>query len=332
MRCTNCGNTIPPNVKFCAYCGAVAGAPTPVSKPRRGLPTWLKWIIGLLAVPGLVVVVMMIAVLSRLSTPIPSPSPPPNPSPQTITLPDGSSYARNDLPTSPSGQIVFSLAKDSSSGIYVADSDGTNITRLTPEDMVDWCPCWLPDGSKIVFSSLVSTEYGSSFRIFMMNPDGTDRTELVFDAKKLGIYDYDHIAPLVNPQGSTIAFVVKLREGMNLAIYTMDILNLNRNMYEVHQLTQWYEFSLAFAWLSASEIVYTALRWDFPLPPIDENFRLHLENADIYVANLFSGSREYVLNPPPELLEGKYVRVLPVYEYGDVKDLRSGRIENLSKV
>ncbi len=314
MKCPKCGNIIPSNVRFCAYCGALV-AP----RPRQKVPTWGKWIIGL-AVSGLIIVAI---VLPRFSLPPSPPSPAPNPPPPMITLADGSSYPCSDLPTSPSGKIVFSLAKGSNSGIYVADSDGTNMTRLSPEDAVDWCPCWLPDGSKVVFSSLVYTEYRSNFRIFMINPDGTDRTQLVFDAKKLGIYDCDHIAPLVNPRGSTIAFVVTGQYGVNLAIYTIDV--DGTNAYEVHQLTQWYEFSLAFAWLSDWKIVYTAPRWGSPC--IDVPFRNHLECADIYVANAFSGDREQVLNPPPELLKGKHVSC--DYKYGGVKDLRSGLIERV---
>ena len=67
--------------------------------------------------------------------------------------------------------------------IYVMDSDGGNVQRVTIQDndpyfgagYDDHAPSWSPDGSKIIFS-----RWGySESRIYMINPDGTGRTAIV---------------------------------------------------------------------------------------------------------------------------------------------------------
>ena len=82
---------------------------------------------------------------------------------------------------SPDGRrIAFVSIRDSdrssfppNSDIYSVNADGTELTRLTDNDMVNGAPAWSPDGRRIVFSS--SRGHGRS-GVFVMNPDGSEIT------------------------------------------------------------------------------------------------------------------------------------------------------------
>jgi len=72
---------------------------------------------------------------------------------------------------SPDGRrIVFGDGND----IYVINSGGTGLKRLTDPETEDVFPCWSPDGSRIAF---VSNRDGA-YHIYVMNPDGTDQRRL----------------------------------------------------------------------------------------------------------------------------------------------------------
>ena len=74
---------------------------------------------------------------------------------QSLTDPVG---IDNDPAWSPDGtRIAFSGVRDGTRGIFVVDSDGTNLERITDSGssggFSDIQPAWSPDGTKIAFSS-----------------------------------------------------------------------------------------------------------------------------------------------------------------------------------
>jgi len=84
-------------------------------------------------------------------------------------------------------------------GIYVVNSDGSQLQPLVDECGQPFFPKWSPDGSMIAFSQL---DQGASYtHLYVMNPDGTGQTQLTDDA--LG---FDAWTPVWSPDGSRIAF------------------------------------------------------------------------------------------------------------------------------
>jgi Tol biopolymer transport system component len=93
---------------------------------------------------------------------------------------------------SPDGsRIVFMSSAGSSYDIYIINSDGSNLIRLTDTPGEDGWPAWSPDGQKIVFESErddcrlsdrpdceTSGDIGPFFDLWVMNPDGSEQTRL----------------------------------------------------------------------------------------------------------------------------------------------------------
>jgi hypothetical protein len=71
---------------------------------------------------------------------------------------------------SPDGtKIAFIRYIEGSSDVFLMNSDGSNVTRLTENSTQDSLPVWAPDNSKIIFIS-----YGNGITgISSVNPDGT---------------------------------------------------------------------------------------------------------------------------------------------------------------
>ena len=78
--------------------------------------------------------------------------------------------AKVDPAYSPDGsRIVFVATHDGDPELYIADADGSNVTRLTENDAVDASPRWAPDGSHLLFVS----DRDGDFNIYTMRPDGS---------------------------------------------------------------------------------------------------------------------------------------------------------------
>ncbi len=88
-------------------------------------------------------------------------------------------------------------------GIYVVNADGTDLRLVTRYDGERTCadlePSWSPDGSSIAFA--VRCEAGNE-GIWLVDPDGTDRRQLLAPSKELVSLSF----PAWSPDGSRIAF------------------------------------------------------------------------------------------------------------------------------
>ncbi len=97
---------------------------------------------------------------------------------------------------SPDGtRIAFGSPSDRSPEIYVFDSDGSDLDRLTNNSAADWWPTWSPDGARIAFAS---TRDGSA-EIYVMDADGGDVERLTNSG---GVNGW----PAWSPNGAKIAF------------------------------------------------------------------------------------------------------------------------------
>jgi Tol biopolymer transport system component len=131
--------------------------------------------------------------------------------------------------SSDGNRIVFRSDRDGNHEIYIMDSCGNNVHRLTINELTDSIPNWSPDGTKIVFES------GADHRdIFVVDIDGSDLDNLTNNDAN----DYD---PRWSPDGNQIAFVSD-RDGDD-EIYVMD-----KNGQNTRQLTNNEQRDLNPAW------------------------------------------------------------------------------------
>ena len=102
---------------------------------------------------------------------------------------------------SPDGQRLIVLAYTAKDhlerGLYIANVDGTNMTRLTSG--YDRDPNWSPDGNKIVFLHSETVFDPTSIRV--INIDGSNPVDILPPTKNFEIH-----SPKWSPDGKRIAF------------------------------------------------------------------------------------------------------------------------------
>jgi Tol biopolymer transport system component len=128
--------------------------------------------------------------------------------------------------TEPSGttgesqyKITFVSIRNDIAEIYVINSDGTNLTRLTSDTTIsNLYPEWSPDGKKIVYVQ------GHGDAIYVMNSDGTNQSRLSTNAGD----DWDE-RPIWSPDGGKIVFTGSLDPGMP-GVYVMNSDGTNQHV------------------------------------------------------------------------------------------------------
>ncbi|HEU4497723.1 MAG TPA: hypothetical protein VFR60_00155 [Sphingomicrobium sp.] len=98
---------------------------------------------------------------------------------------------------SPDGRrIAFTSDRSGDPEIYVANSDGSGLARLTDTPGRDAHPSWSSDGRTIIFQS---PRAGGDVQIYRMNADGTNPRRLAATTGFCGV-------PVESPDGRRIAF------------------------------------------------------------------------------------------------------------------------------
>lgn len=148
-------------------------------------PGWLPLLLGgMVACASTTATIPNISLPDALDTPAPTSTPPvieatPTPAPVTDKIAFASSRSANEKPD-----------------IYLMNSDGSGLARLTDDPAGDTSPAWSPDRGQIAF---VSDRSGVN-QLYVMEPDGSNQEVLTDQPAGAS-------APARSPDGRRIAFV-----------------------------------------------------------------------------------------------------------------------------
>jgi Tol biopolymer transport system component len=98
--------------------------------------------------------------------------------------------------------------------IYVMNSDGTGVHRLTSAPGYDGGPFFSPDGSRICWRRF--TPNGAIAEVWTMNVDGSDQRQLT----RLGAMSW---APFYHPSGEYLIFTTNQHGFANFELYLIDV-------------------------------------------------------------------------------------------------------------
>ena len=120
------------------------------------------------------------------------------------------------------GKIVFYSFRDGQPEIYTMDSDGSNQTRLTFNEVSDAAPAWSPNGQQIVFHS----NRAGNAEIYIMDAEGQNPRNLTRHPASDAFPDW-------SPDGTQIAFDSDRGRGNA----TVDIFVMDANGGNARQVT-----------------------------------------------------------------------------------------------
>jgi TolB protein len=93
------------------------------------------------------------------------------------------------------GEVVYVAERDGRADLFVADSLGGSVRRLTSDPEVERYPAWSPDGSRVVYAKRIE----GGWDLFAMDVAERSEERLTFDGVYVG-------HPAWSPDGSRIAF------------------------------------------------------------------------------------------------------------------------------
>ena len=149
-------------------------------------------------------------------------------------------------------RIAFISDRDGDEEIYLMNTEGQDVFRLTCHPGDDWSPAWKPDGRQIMFVS-GPTNHG---QIFVINVDGS-RQNLLGDWIGEASGDLDW-----SPDGTQMLFVSR-RDDNREQIYLLDL--SSRSVHRLTGMAGGFESSNPSWSPSGSHIVFTSNRggrWD----------------------------------------------------------------------
>ena len=115
--------------------------------------------------------------------------------------------------------------------IYKIRTNGTELTQLTDNDLLDGHPGWSPDGGELVYVTFPNETENQEGQIFLMDADGTN-------VRRLTETDGDENDPDFSPDGSRIVFKSKRWTGKEqiatMAVDGSNVVRLTANDYSDH--------------------------------------------------------------------------------------------------
>ncbi len=94
---------------------------------------------------------------------------------------------RASRPSNPREKQVYDelvrdkLVRPSVLELYIMDSDGTNIKRITNFGKASFAPFWHPDNKRIIFSSNLGAKNRRNFDLYIINIDGTGLKRITYN-------------------------------------------------------------------------------------------------------------------------------------------------------
>ncbi len=148
----------------------------------------------------------------------------------------------------PSKQIAFVSVRDGNSEIYVVNTDGTGLRRISNTPLGDDLPTWSPDGSKIIFATNIKG--GAEIRV--AKPDGSQQAQLIAGVARIGEIAW-------SPDGNIIAYHLytdKVRE-YTIAFIKSDGTRLEPSL--VGHSMVWSPDSQRIAFVADTKVIYSEI-------------------------------------------------------------------------